>query len=369
VFICVILCTSCVRLSCIHIGQYRLIRRLNTDHGETFSTSKKVFDGQRRDPYSFFQKAIYKKVDYLIFRKLMLECMHISEYVYTKGGAMVRGSRRTAKKMQQVSTIAQAREAVSHRVVGYIRVSTDTQATDGYGLTVQERAIRAFAESQGYELLDVIVDAGVSGAIAPAKREGFARVLELAAAGEISTLIVYKFDRLSRVMTDAVLVANDLQSRLGVSLRSVTEPLDTASPIGRTLFGLLAGMAQAERDAITQRTLNGRKQKAREGGYACGRVPFGYRAVGDGNLTVDADQAATVRQIFSLRADGASLRQIVAQLNADRKVSARGGKWAPATVNNILDNPKYRGFVEYGFTFDGTEHVLEKSTFPAILAA
>jgi site-specific DNA recombinase len=55
-------------------------------------------------------------------------------------------------------------EAIATTAVGYIRVSTEEQATNGHGLEVQNRAIRSFAESQGYALVDVISDPGVSGA-------------------------------------------------------------------------------------------------------------------------------------------------------------------------------------------------------------
>src|SRR3954470_15189055 len=92
---------------------------------------------------------------------------------------------------------AEQSESVAAKAVGYIRVSTEEQAVHGHGLEVQERAIRACAESQGYELLDVISDPGISGARAPAERPGFCRVLELAADRAFSLLLVWKFDRLA----------------------------------------------------------------------------------------------------------------------------------------------------------------------------
>ncbi|MFN4327624.1 MAG: recombinase family protein [Limnobacter sp.] len=93
-------------------------------------------------------------------------------------------------------------------------------------------------------------------------------------------------------------------------------------------------------------------------------MPFGYRAAGDSSLHVDDDQADTVRRIFLLRSRGSSLRQMTADLNALFRSTAQGRKATPTTVSNILENPRYRGSVEYGFTFGRTEQVLERPTFP-----
>ncbi|NPV81362.1 MAG: recombinase family protein [Firmicutes bacterium] len=62
----------------------------------------------------------------------------------------------------------------------------------------------------------------------------------------------------------------------GIALRSVTEPIDMATPMGQTIFAALAGMAAQERLAIIQRTLAGKKEKAKKGGLAGGPAPLGY---------------------------------------------------------------------------------------------
>ena len=67
------------------------------------------------------------------------------------------------------------------RAVGYIRVSTEEQAENGSGLAYQRAAIEGFAKAQGYRLLEIVEDAGVSGSTAPEKREGFGRILSVLA--------------------------------------------------------------------------------------------------------------------------------------------------------------------------------------------
>ena len=276
-------------------------------------------------------------------------------------------SRRVRKLRTKAKQAAQSQVQGSKKAVGYVRVSTDEQKTNGYGLKAQEAAIRAFAASQGYELVDVIAESGISGTIEPEKRPGFQCVLKMAEAGRFSILLVWRFDRLSRTLTHSVTTANGLREKYGVVLRSVTEPIDTATPMGEMLFAVLAGFAGEERRTITRRTQGGKESKAREGGYAGGRVPLGYRPDQKGGLEIDDAEAATVRRIFTLRKKSKSLHGIAAILNEERVPTKRGGKWYAATVRYILDNPKYRGYVEYLFRWEGESYVLKKASHEAIV--
>jgi site-specific DNA recombinase len=278
------------------------------------------------------------------------------------------GSNRVARLKKRAHAVESARSEVSHKAIGYIRVSSDEQANTGFGLVTQEAAIRAFAASQGYELIDVISDPGVSGATRPTERPGFGRVLELAAEGAFSVLLVWKFDRLARQIVYAVTAANELQETHAVQLRSVTEPIDTATAMGRTVFAILAGMAEQERAVITERTFLGRREKATQGGFAGGAAPLGYARDKKGGLIEDGESADTVRRIFSMREEGATLRAIAAALNAENVPTSRGGQWWPATVRYILDNPKYKGNVEYLFCWNGSEtHVVRSGKHDAIV--
>src|SRR3954447_19994541 len=170
------------------------------------------------------------------------------------------GSNRIRLIRTRAKSDAEQSQSVAAKAVGYIRVSTEEQAVNGHGLEVQERAIRAFAESQGYELLEVVADPGISGARAPAERPGFRRVLQLAQERAFSMLLVWKFDRLARSLLFSVTTVNELQERYAVELRSVTEPIDTATPMGGMIFAILASFAGEERRVITSRTLAGRKE-------------------------------------------------------------------------------------------------------------
>jgi len=259
-------------------------------------------------------------------------------------------------------------EALATKAVGYIRVSTEEQATHGHGLEVQRRAILSFAESQGHTLVDIVSDPGVSGAKRPEDRPGFKQIIDLAKAQKFSMLLLWKFDRLARNLLFSVTTVNDLKERYGIVLRSVTEPIDTASPMGGMIFAILASFAAEERRVITGRTLAGKKEKASRGGFAGGAAPLGYKRDMQGGLVIDLAEADIVRRIVSMRASGCSLGAIATGLNEAGRLTKRGKQFYPSTIRYILDNPKYRGLTEYYFRHDGEAHCLMEGVHEAILA-
>jgi hypothetical protein len=87
------------------------------------------------------------------------------------------------------------------RLVAYLRISSDSQL-DGFGLDVQERAVRAGARAHGHRIVDVQTDAGVSGGTDAADRPGlFAALLALQHPPQADGLIVARLDRLARALT------------------------------------------------------------------------------------------------------------------------------------------------------------------------
>jgi site-specific DNA recombinase len=289
-------------------------------------------------------------------------------------------SRRASRLVARTKLQSDAKAAIATTAVAYLRVSTEEQASTGHGLEAQERAVRAFAESQGYELVDVLSDPGISGATRPAGRPGFARVLELAGAKRFSVLLVHKIDRLARDIRHAVTTVSELAEEHDVAFRSVAESvIDTANPMGRTFFAIFAGMAENERHVIADRTKGGRVSKAMKGGFAGGRAPYGYRRDLAGGLVVVDDEAKVVRRILDMRRPRArgrrkpkplhTLRAVADALNAEGIPSPKGNLWRPGGVAYVADNAKYEGDVEYVFTGAGGATVVrERGTHEAIAA-
>jgi len=282
---------------------------------------------------------------------------------------VVTGSKRLGRLRARTKVLQETKAARAPRAVGYLRVSTEEQAATGHGLDTQEKAVRAFAESQGYELVEVLTDAGVSGATKPAERPAFGQVVALAEAGALDVLLVAKIDRLSRDIRHAMTTVSDLAEQHEVAFRSVTESvIDTSNPMGRTFFAIFAGMAENERFVIRDRTAGGRLAKAGKGGFAGGKAPYGYEKDLQGGLRVVEDQAKVVRRIYRERRQRRTLQAIADGLNADRIPSPSGGAWQVSSVSYLLDNPKYRGAVEYLFRWNGAEtHVLQPGSHEAIV--
>jgi site-specific DNA recombinase len=119
----------------------------------------------------------------------------------------------------------------------------------------------------------------------------------------------------------------DALDAAGVGFLSMTEP----GPSSTLLRAIFAGIAEEERARIRERTSGGRKVKAESGGYAGGRVPYGYRLAGTRKTArwdVDLDAAAIVRRIFACREAGATYAAIADELNADALPSPRRVTWA-----------------------------------------
>src|SRR5215203_1909518 len=116
------------------------------------------------------------------------------------------GGSKRARVGRKAKDVKKTGAAIAKLAVGYVSVSADEQASSG-SEAMQEAAIRAFARRQGYELLQVISDLSCR---TPAQREGFARVVELAAASAFSVLIVWRLDRLGRRIEHAVTAANGM---------------------------------------------------------------------------------------------------------------------------------------------------------------
>ncbi len=140
-------------------------------------------------------------------------------------------------------------------LIGYVRVSTNEQNT-----ALQRNAL----ECAGCEL---IFEDKISGKTAD--RPGLKKILRTLSAGD--TLVVWKLDRLGRSMRHLVALIEELRER-GVNFRSLTDSIDTSSPMGRFFFHVMGALAEMERELIVERTRAG-LAAARAEGRVGGRRP------------------------------------------------------------------------------------------------
>jgi DNA invertase Pin-like site-specific DNA recombinase len=224
----------------------------------------------------------------------------------------------------------------TNRAVGYVRVSTEEQATQGLSIPAQEEAIVAYARMKGLELVEVIVDAGVSGGRPLGARPGGQRLLAMLAEGAATHVIALRLDRLFRNASDC-LATVETWTRKGTTLHLLDvsgNSIDTSSAAGKFMLTILAAVAEMERNLIAERIRNVMSWKRRNG-KIFGHEPFGYARHGDALVPVEAEQRV-LDLILELRARGYSLRKIAKTLEARGIPTKRGGRWAAATVRKLL---------------------------------
>ena len=232
------------------------------------------------------------------------------------------------------------------RAVGYIRVSSVGQSTEGFSLDEQRRRITAQAETHGWELVHIYVDAAQSGKTTD--RAALTEMLDAADRGAFDAIIITKLDRLTRSLGDLLALDKRLAAA-GVALVSIGESIDTSTPMGRFFRNVLGSIAELERETIVARVSSGQREKVRQGKRVGGRLPYGYRPGPNGTTAVDDTTAPIVRRIFAERAAQQTYQSIVDGLNADGIAGpGTNGAWTLSTVVSMLNNPYYGGMVRFG---------------------
>lgn len=234
--------------------------------------------------------------------------------------------------------------------VAYCRVSTQEQAAEGFSIEGQADRLRAYAEFNELGDVMVVTDPGLSGK--NLDRPGLQKVLGMVADGHVDHVLVWRLDRLSRDLGDLLLLA-DTFGNANVALHSFSEKIDLSSATGRMFYSVLGAFAQFYREQLSENVRMGSAQAVREGKWI-NRPKTGYDLV-EGEL-VPNGMAPIIRQIFRLRADGASL--------GDLERSTGVGY---STVRTILHSRIYLGEVLHnGNWFPGKhEAIISPEEFAA----
>lgn len=157
---------------------------------------------------------------------------------------------------------------MTKRVGIYLRVSTKEQTTEN-----QLRELRQVAERAGWNIVQVFEDAGISGAKGRDKRPAYDALLKAVARRQIDLVAAWSVDRLGRSMQDLVALLEDLRGH-GADLYLHQQALDTTTPSGRALFGMMAVFAEFER-AMIQDRVNAGLARAKAQGKRLGRPTVG----------------------------------------------------------------------------------------------
>ncbi len=204
----------------------------------------------------------------------------------------------------------------------YIRVSTDAQREEGYSIDAQKEMLTAYCISKGIKEYEYYIDGGFSGS--NIDRPELKRLIEDIKKGKISCVLVYKLDRLSRSQKDTLYLIEDVFNPNNVDFVSLNESMDTSTPLGRLMLGILSAFAQLERENIRERTSMGMKERVKNGYWmGGGRVPFGYDYDKKLGILVPNEDAEIVKKVYELYLAGYSTAAIAKKLNLSYERLAR----------------------------------------------
>ena len=254
----------------------------------------------------------------------------------------------------------------------YARVSSDRQDVD-LSVAAQLRALRDYAERNGYLVAREYVDEAESGRIAD--RPQFTRMLDEASKPEspFREILVWKFSRFTRKREHAVAFKSMLRRR-GVRVVSITEQADD-TPTGKLLEAIIESVDEFYSENLAQEVTRGMREAASRGFWMTSYAPYGYKRVHvqDGpamrpTLELNPPADAVVRRIFDMVLQGKSILDVVKTLNAEGIPTTNGKKWLKTTIHSMLDNEAYTGAVVWGINAkDKAPPVRVEDAHPAII--
>jgi site-specific DNA recombinase len=255
---------------------------------------------------------------------------------------------------------------MGQRAAIYCRVSEDRT---GAGLAVerQEAACRELADRLDLTVVEVYVDNDIS-AYSGKPRPGYRALVDAIRAGQVDAVIVWHLDRLTRQVAELLDYAKTCQAR-DVPTHSVTAgTLDLSTPSGRMTATIAAAVATAEVERMIERQRAGILQAAAAGRWIGGTRTFGYDADG---VTVNEDEAATVRWMAGQVLAGTSLRAIAADLNRRQVPTATGRRWRPEGVGALLQRPRLASYYVHRGEIVGRAEwppILDEDTWRGVVA-
>ena len=238
----------------------------------------------------------------------------------------------------------------------YARVSSDRQDVD-LSVAAQLRALRDYAERNGYLVVREYIDEAESGRVAD--RPQFRKMLDEASQSDapFQEILVWKFSRFTRKREHAVAFKSMLRRR-GIRVTSITEHADD-TPTGKLMEAIIESVDEFYSENLAQEVTRGMREAASRGFFLSSKAPYGYRRikVQDGakerpTLEVDQDTAPIVKEIFEKSLRGVGLKEIAAELN-ERGITNKGKRWGRTGLHYVLTNEAYTGTAIWGRTTTG----------------
>lgn len=260
----------------------------------------------------------------------------------------------------------------------YVRVSTEKQVQEGYSVEAQKTNLTKFARDNDFKICGIYSDEGISGKNVKDRPE-VKRLINDIEIGLIDVVLIYKFDRLTRNVSDTEDFIN-LINKYNITIYTLSEgTVDVSTPQGRFVTRLKGAVAQLEREQTAERIKVANAQKVKNGYSLCCRTPsYGYnRKSGQKVMSINKNEAQVVKRIFRMYIDNYSFTDIAKILNNENIQTKMCGSivkikdkstnivigtkvinsvWQPKMIRLILSNPNYIGKVRYGI---GTKQYFE----------
>lgn len=238
------------------------------------------------------------------------------------------------------------------RAAIYARVSTLRQVEEGNSLQAQIDKAKTYIEMKDYELFDVYTDEGISGKSVK-DRDELHRMLKECNENKIDIVIVWKFSRLGRNQIETLSIIKALDD-LGIGFVSISENIDTTNGTGKLILGILASVAEYERENIVDNLKLGMNQRARNGLKNGGRL-LGYKSIGtgkDSRLGIIEEEAYVIRLVYKMYSQGKGYKAITNHLNHAGYKTVKGKLFSVNGIRDILNNVTYVGRIRFNVFVD-----------------
>lgn len=238
--------------------------------------------------------------------------------------------------------------ALRPRAVLYLRQSTHRE--ESISLELQEHEGRAYCERQGYEVVAVESDPGISGRTW--NRPAVQRVMTMVENRDVDVVVLWKWSRLSRSRLDWALAADRIES-VGGRIESATEPLDTSTSTGRLARGMLTEFAAFESERIGDVWRESHARRIRNGMPANGKPRFGYVYSREEGFTPDPVTGPILARLYREYISGVSVYALVKELNDAGITTVEGygqgdRRWSDRTLRRVLDSGFAAGLFRAG---------------------
>lgn len=225
------------------------------------------------------------------------------------------------------------------RAALYVRVSTQEQAKSGLSVDSQIAALKEYAEKEGYQIVGIYNDAGVSARKKYKSRPELLRLMGDCQRGEVDLILFTKLDRWFRSVADYYEVQSILDS-CKVPWRAIWEDYETETSAGIFKVNIMLSVAQAESDRTSERIKAVNEYRRSKGEYPASKVPLGY-VVKKGKIYYDEDTRPAVAAFFSAYLNTLSYN---AALDAAAEYGLKINKFKARTM---LRSEIYTGHLEY----------------------